>query len=181
MKPNDYFLGTKIKPLPIDLPATTERRNIHIEELYNETDRKPDHLKLKENNNEITENEIVHNTNKTNNNEIIITTHNSITTHNNITTQVNEFKTLPDYEQLTPTELHIYDKRPIMTYLKDMLILDHPFLSLLFKRSLKDPSFIRMLRLVFSLSMQFAVSAMLYTDNLIDQSHSIDNVSVIII
>jgi hypothetical protein len=80
--------------------------------------------------------------------------------------------TIPDYEELPPDKILKLDKRTTLTYLKDLMILDHAILSLVFRKSLKDPLFIRVLQTVFSLSMQFAINAMLYTDNVIDERQS---------
>jgi hypothetical protein len=80
--------------------------------------------------------------------------------------------TIPDYEELSPIELLKYDKRTTLHYLKDLMILDHPLLSLVFRKSLKDPMFMRILQMVFSFSMQFAINAMLYTDDVIDERQS---------
>jgi hypothetical protein len=76
---------------------------------------------------------------------------------------------LSDYNSLLPQDLLKYDKRTNMTFLKDILISEHSLLSLLFQKSLKNPAFIRLLRLVFSLNIQFAFNALLITDDYIDQ------------
>jgi hypothetical protein len=76
---------------------------------------------------------------------------------------------IPDYEQLKPTEQLDYDRRSTITYFKDVLILNHPVLSLIFYRSLKFPKFIELSKLIFSISMLFGVNAMCYTDDVIDQ------------
>jgi hypothetical protein len=76
---------------------------------------------------------------------------------------------LADYDALSPQELLKYDKRTTMTFLKDILTIEHSLLSLLFQRSLKNPAFIRLLQLTFSLSIQFAFNALLITDDYIDQ------------
>jgi hypothetical protein len=73
---------------------------------------------------------------------------------------------LEDYEKLSPDEL-FYDKRTFFATMKDELIQDHPFISLIFKRSLIDPSHIRLINFVFEINMQFAFSAMLFTDDYI--------------
>jgi hypothetical protein len=76
---------------------------------------------------------------------------------------------VPDYDELSARELIKFDKRTTLVYFRDLLIIDHSIISIIFKTSLKDPLFIRVLQLVFILSMQFAVNAMLYTDGLIDK------------
>jgi hypothetical protein len=76
--------------------------------------------------------------------------------------------TISDYEELDPKELLEFDQRTTLTYLKDLMILEHTILSLFFFKSLKFPLFMRVLKVVFNISMQFAVNAMLYTDDVID-------------
>jgi hypothetical protein len=76
--------------------------------------------------------------------------------------------TLLDYAELDPSDSLIYDKRNTKMFLKDKLILDHPILSLIWNKSIKEPLFLRILQLEFSFSLQFAINAMLYTDGYID-------------
>jgi hypothetical protein len=76
---------------------------------------------------------------------------------------------LLDYDALSPQDLLKYDNRTNSTFLKDTLTTEHSLLSLLFQKSLKNPAFIRLLQLVFSLSIQFAFNALLITDDDIDQ------------
>jgi hypothetical protein len=83
--------------------------------------------------------------------------------------KLDNMMSIPDYEELSPKELLKYDNRTTKAYLIDMLIVEHSILSLVFRKSLKDPLFLRVLMLVFSLSMQFAFNALVYTDDVIDQ------------
>jgi hypothetical protein len=83
--------------------------------------------------------------------------------------KIEKIITLSDYDSLSPQDLLKYDKRTNMTFLKDTLISEHSLLSLLFQKSLKNPAFIRLLRLVFSLNIQNAFNALLITDDYIDQ------------
>jgi hypothetical protein len=173
MKLEDYFLGRETKTLLID-PLVTSVRTINIQNISNGIDNRNEHLKLKENQNETSrENEIVYNNNNRVNDKRAVTCQDNKKLRN----QINEKKTVSDYEQLNGIDSYIYDKRPIITYLKTRLILDHPILSLIFKKSLKDPFFIRFFKLIFSLNMLFGVTVILYTDDLIDQSDS--NISVV--
>jgi hypothetical protein len=76
--------------------------------------------------------------------------------------------TIGDYEQLGPIDIIQYDKRSFWKYLTDKLIMDHTIVSLIFKRSLFDPFYIRILKLVFQVSLQFYANALLFTDDYID-------------
>jgi hypothetical protein len=76
---------------------------------------------------------------------------------------------IPDYEELTPKELLKYDNRTTVRYFRDLLFVHHGVLSLVFRKSLKEPLFIRVWMFVFSLSMQFVFNALMYTDDVIDQ------------
>jgi hypothetical protein len=76
---------------------------------------------------------------------------------------------IPDYEELTPKQLLKHDTRTTWAYLKDLIIVEHQVVSLVFRKSIKEPLFIRAWMLVFSLSMQFAFNALMYTDDVIDK------------
>jgi hypothetical protein len=89
---------------------------------------------------------------------------------NNKAKKEEKIVTLLDYEALKPLELLQYDKRTTLTFFKDVIVTEHSLFALLFKRSLSDPTFIRLPQLVFTLSMQFCLNAMLITDATIDQN-----------
>jgi hypothetical protein len=73
-----------------------------------------------------------------------------------------------DYRALDPDDLD-YDRRTFMQCFKDLLIENHSIISLLFKRSLFEPCFMRYMKLLFELNMQFAFCAMLFTDSYIEK------------
>jgi hypothetical protein len=89
-----------------------------------------------------------------------------------------KFISLEDYESLEPLKLFC-DKRPFLTMFKDLLIQDHSLISLIFKRSLFDPFFIRLAKFVFEIHMQFVFNAVLFDDSLIEAR--IDNVQAVYI
>jgi hypothetical protein len=76
--------------------------------------------------------------------------------------------TIGDYEQLGPLDIIQYDKRPFCKYLADKLIMDHTIVSLIFKKSLFDPFYLRLLKLIFQISLQFCANALVFTDDFID-------------
>jgi hypothetical protein len=80
---------------------------------------------------------------------------------------LNNFITLQDYESLEGEESLMFDKRTYIQMLKDRLQLDHPVISLIFKKSMLDPIFIRLICFIFQYSLQFTINAMFFTDNLI--------------
>jgi hypothetical protein len=80
--------------------------------------------------------------------------------------------TIQDYEELTPLQGLTFDRRTAFQYLKDLMIIEHPVASIIFKRSFIDPPFLQILKETFKLSLQFGINAMLYTDGYIDQSQS---------
>jgi hypothetical protein len=73
-----------------------------------------------------------------------------------------------DYSNLKPKDSLKYDNRNIVTFIKDKLIADHTIINLIFNCSLREPKFIRIINLIFTLSMQLAINAMLYTDSYIE-------------
>jgi hypothetical protein len=76
--------------------------------------------------------------------------------------------TINDYFALAPIDSLIYDKRTTLQYIKDNMILQHPIVSLIFKRSFIDPLFLRILQQTFGLTLKFGINAMLYTDGYLD-------------
>jgi hypothetical protein len=86
-----------------------------------------------------------------------------------------------DYQQLAYDEL-FYDKRDFMSLLKDILINSHSVMSLLFKRSLFEPMFIRLTKFVFEINMQFTSCALLFTDSYIEaRLKKLDIVKILLI
>jgi hypothetical protein len=83
--------------------------------------------------------------------------------------------TIPDYHSLTLAESIKYDKRTFKTYLIDNIIEEHRLLSLIFKRSLFYPVFIRMNELIFELSLSFSMNALLFSDQYVDARASSPN------
>jgi hypothetical protein len=167
MRPEDYFTNNhQLKEIPTNPPLTVENRiQTHNGITTDRQNCEDDNiLQLKENKvaDGTTDRENVKMDNLTNtrvggSEELIASS------------CISKSISIPDYAELTPLELIKYDKRSTLTYFKDMMILNHKVLSLIFKRSLKAPLFIEMLKLVFSLSMLFAVNAMVYTDDVIDK------------
>jgi hypothetical protein len=168
-RPQNYFLGAQ--DIPTEQPVVIESKNVAhgVEKAASFEKHQNNVLQLKENKDFIT-------TEREN-----ILTNNSVTQNaataakeniNNLTPVSKGLITIPDYEELLPKELLKFDKRTTLAYLKDLMILDHTILSLVFRKSLKDPLFIRVLQVVFAFSMQFAINAMLYTDGVIDERQS---------
>jgi hypothetical protein len=89
--------------------------------------------------------------------------------------KTNHLISLPDYEELGPDDVLLFDKRTSTQLLKDNILTDHPIFSLIFKKSIFDPAFLRVLDLVFQYSIQFSVNAMFFTDNLIESRMSNPN------
>jgi hypothetical protein len=171
-KPEYYFL--KPQGTPAEPPITIENRSITHNSNKTSSPEKEQGviLQLRENKDPITTERENININNVDNEDARVT-------KSDIIAVTKELITIPDYEELSPNELLKLDKRSTLTYLKDLMILDHTILSLVFRKSLKEPLFIRVLQMVFSFSMQFAINAMLYTDDVIDQRQSkLANVSM---
>jgi hypothetical protein len=73
-----------------------------------------------------------------------------------------------DYSLLKPNELFL-DQRTFIQCIKDILIQKHSLISCLFKKSLLEPSFVRYIKLHFELNLQFAFSAVLFSDSYIEK------------
>jgi hypothetical protein len=72
-----------------------------------------------------------------------------------------------DYESLAPEDL-FYDKRTSGKVYTDLLIQEHSLISLVFKRSLFNPLFIRLVRFVLEINLHFGFNAMLFSDRFIE-------------
>jgi hypothetical protein len=169
-KPQNYFLGAQ--DIPTEPPVAIECKSVAhgVEKVASAESRQGNVLQLKENRDFVAterENILINNAVSQN----AETTKGDINI-NNLTPVSKGLITIPDYEELLPRELLKFDKRTTFAYLKDLMILDHTILSLVFRKSLKDPLFIRVLQVVYSFSMQFAINAMLYTDGVIDERQS---------
>jgi hypothetical protein len=86
----------------------------------------------------------------------------------NIPQLKTQLVTFKDYKLLKPEQL-FYDRRTFLQGLKDLLIKKHQIISLLFQRSLFEPCFLRYIKLLFELNLQFALCAMLFTDSYIEK------------
>lgn len=80
----------------------------------------------------------------------------------------NHIVTLKDYEELSPQQALIYDRRSFLALYIDLLLDDHILLCVFFKKSLIDPIWVRIIFLVFNLSIIFAMNALFFTDDLIE-------------
>jgi hypothetical protein len=89
--------------------------------------------------------------------------------------------TIHDYHCLSMKESIVYDKRSFKNYLVDHIKEHHRLMSLIFKTSLIHPVFIRTNELIFEMSLQFSISALLFTDTYIDdRAKNPNNVSLFI-
>jgi hypothetical protein len=79
---------------------------------------------------------------------------------------------LADYEALNPEELLQFDRRSNSQYFQDLLILEHSLVSLILKRSLRDPLFLRLFKCIFFLSIVLAASAVSISDTFINMNQS---------
>jgi hypothetical protein len=82
--------------------------------------------------------------------------------------------TIKDYQELTIYELAFYDKRTFWLLYWDLLMEDHILLNVIFKRSIMDPLWIRLIYIVFNLSIMFALNALFFSDDLIDIRATVD-------
>jgi hypothetical protein len=75
---------------------------------------------------------------------------------------------LKDYEQLTTDEIIKYDKRGFFTFVLDHVLEGHILIAV-FKKSLIEPIFIRVILLVYIISMSFAFNAICFSDDYINK------------
>ncbi len=79
------------------------------------------------------------------------------------------FKTLKDYEELTPKNARLYDKRRFFKLLWDNLKEDHSLVNLIFKISIVEPLWKRIIGFWFELSLMICLNSIFFTDDLIDK------------
>jgi hypothetical protein len=77
--------------------------------------------------------------------------------------------TMKDYESLTLSERFIYDNRSFPKYFLDNLRRTNIVISIFLKHSHIDPVYIRIAKLVFSLSLIFGTNAIFFTDSYIEK------------
>jgi hypothetical protein len=163
-KANDYFNFEKITKETVETKETT--RELKKDEVTLTCENNQNNiLKLKENENE---NNHACNTNE----ERDIKMNNFVEENKDKAVakpeiKINHIISYQDYKMLANDELH-FDKRRFFTIFKEMLILDHSLISLLFKKSLFEPSFLRLIKFVFEINTQFTFCALLFTDSYIE-------------
>ncbi len=81
----------------------------------------------------------------------------------------NHTLTIRDYEELNPKEAKIYDKRSFICLFKTHLLNDHILLNLIFKRSILEPLWLRVVYFIFEVTIVLFVNGIFFTDDLIDE------------
>jgi len=66
-----------------------------------------------------------------------------------------------------------YDTRTFCDYFKDILLFEHPVLSLIYFKSLMEPLILRIAHLFFTLSVNLALNALFYSDNYIEERSNV--------
>lgn len=91
-----------------------------------------------------------------------------LVTKKKILNDPNHQTTEKDYKSLQSGDYLIYDDRPFWRYFFSCLLDEHPLLSTFFKKSLLEPAFIRVLLLIFNISLTISLNALLFIDSYID-------------
>jgi hypothetical protein len=87
--------------------------------------------------------------------------------------------TLRDYEELSPFDAVLCDKRPFKQMFLDNLTDEHVVVELIWRVSILNPLWIRILYFFFNLSINFAMNALFFSDALIDKrTESSESVSL---
>jgi hypothetical protein len=166
MKASDYFSDDDLKETEKDEQQVNQETSRELKVVENNKDV----LQLKDNevpSSEVEVNNYIVPENSPDKADIILDNKNK--QEKNITKII----TLEDYEALNYIDSLKHDKRSNLNFFKDKLFVEHSLFSLIFKKSLKDPIYLRMSKTVFTLSLQFASNAILITDNFIDQSNQV--------
>jgi hypothetical protein len=83
--------------------------------------------------------------------------------------------TLKDYELLSPQETVIHDRRSLVKILKDLVFTNHRVASIFMKSSIIDPVFIKVLKFSFHGSLAFGLNAMVFSDVFIEKRATSSN------
>ncbi len=75
---------------------------------------------------------------------------------------------LKDIDALYYDDTFKYDKRTFCQYYKDLLITEHPIISIFAKKSLFEPVWLRIIQFFHSLALNFSLNAVFYTDRYIE-------------
>jgi len=84
-----------------------------------------------------------------------------------------KFFTNKDYEILNPYDAIIYDKRNFFELLFTFLIEENVLINLLFCESILEPLWLRLVFFYFDLSINFAMSALFFSDDYIDERSTV--------
>jgi hypothetical protein len=156
-----------------DPNTTRELNNNEIEmanEENNEHKEKQDNIiVLKENDmqQEKLENEIIVNNNFLNKTVDKVPSEHEIVAQQNDTELRYRGITYHDYAQLAIINNH-YDKRAFPRYVKDELIQNHSILRLVMKRSLVEPYYVNIVKLILKINLIFGANAICFIDSYID-------------
>ncbi len=77
-------------------------------------------------------------------------------------------KTVKDYEELSPKQARLCDKRPFFILLWDNLKEEHTLINLIFKISIVVPLWKRVIGFCFEISLMICLNSIFFTDDLID-------------
>jgi hypothetical protein len=97
--------------------------------------------------------------------------------------KLKKFKepTMKDYDELDPDIAIQLDKRPFFRLFFDFLVSENSLFELIFKRSIIEPLWIRIVMFIYNLSIMFAMSALLYSDDMVDSKSDKDPEESVII
>jgi hypothetical protein len=191
ISPDEYFLKAnkttaQIEPVSAPEEDLNTSRNFKAENDQANVNNL-DVLKLKEN---INNSKNITIENKTdliaahnNNNEAIRNNYMELNSNQEVQTptETNKTKndihqvTMRDYESLALNERLTYDNRALFTYLKDIIVIYNLVISLFYKGSIVDPSYIRVAKLFFLVNLIFTTNSILFTEAYIELRANNDN------
>jgi hypothetical protein len=168
MKPEDYFKESKTIKSENNIAQLNSTSN-HIATELGDINNEDALLQLAENqkNIELENKKTIYN-NFIERTKIVEKSPETVVKSEESPSDVKNIYSLLDYSSLSPKDSLKYDNRNTIKFIKDRLIADHTIINLIFNYSLREPRFIRVINLVFSLSMQLAINSMLYTDSYIE-------------
>src|SRR5690606_26446628 len=79
--------------------------------------------------------------------------------------------TFRDYEEMSFEQVIVHEKRQLCNYYLAVLLERHLILSIFFRKSLLKPKFLTFILLFFSMSLDFSLNAIFYSDGYISDRY----------
>ena len=87
--------------------------------------------------------------------------------------EVSNMITLKDYDNMTVDELLVFDKRGILKFYWDSILIRHDFLRAFIYKTVLKPFYIRIILFFLQISVSFALNAIFYSDSYVSEKNKV--------